>query len=305
MYGYRSDMAFGHRDSPEHYNRLRDALNASRRALVAMGVAISCAVLGASGISWAFLPALGAAVFAVADALLAWQGYRAAEARELDGFLSGSACRVSQARAVDYGVGVEALTEGQVWRYVQRDFDQDLHDAVVAALSGQGPRLVVLSGDTKSGKTRSAFQALQSDELSKAWLVVPRDGASVERLLRLGVLPRSWKPVVIWLDDLERYASVDCDGLHEGALRNLKCDRPMVVLATVGGRRGERFSRTSPLVEPVDQLRDLGKCIEVPVKLTEQELGCAETYYGRALTEEVEEVGLGRRMVAMSVLREE
>jgi tetratricopeptide (TPR) repeat protein len=298
-------MNFGRRDSPEHYSRLREALNAWRRALAAMAVAIGCAALGASGLSWALIPALMAAVFAVADALLAWQGYRAAEARELDGLLSGNVCRAAQARAVEYGVGVEALPAGEVWRYVQRDFDQDLREAIAAALSGTGPRLVILSGETKSGKTRSAFQLLSGEELNDAWLVVPSDGASVERLLCAGVLPKGWAPLVVWLDDLERYASVDSGGLHEGVLRNLECDRPVVLLATVGGRGSGSSDRASSLVEPIDQLRDLGTCIDVPIKLTPSELGRAELCYGRPLIEDIEQVGLGRRMVAMSKLREE
>lgn len=270
-----------------------------------MAVAIGFGVLSASGLPWASIPALVAAVFAVADALLAWRGYRAAEARELDGLLSGNACRVAQARAVEYGVGVEILPEGEAWQYVQRDFEQSLREAIAAAFSGAGPRLVLLSGETKSGKTRSAFQVLKSKELSSAWLVVPSNGASVETLLRPGALPRGWAPLVIWLDDIERYAALDSGGLHEGVLRNLKCDRPVVLLATVGGRGGGTSSRAGSLVDPIDQLRDLGACIDVPVKLTTSELARAECLYGRTLIDEIEQVGLGRRMAAMGQLRGE
>jgi hypothetical protein len=299
-------MDFGRRDSPEHYSRLRDVLGASRRALAALAVAIGFAVLSASGLPWASIPAIIAAIFAVADALLAWQGYRAAEARELNGLLSGNACRVAQARAVEYGVGVETLPEGEAWQYVRRDFEHDLREAIVAAFSGTGPRLVLLSGEVKSGKTRSAFQVLSSEELRSSWLVVPSSGAGVETLLRPGALPRAWAPLVIWLDDLERYASLDSGGLHEGMLRNLKCDRPVVLLATVGGRGGGgTSSRARSLVDPIDQLRELGTCIDVPIKLTSSELVRAKGCYGRALIDEIEQVGLGRRMVAMSELRGE
>ncbi|MGH2854678.1 MAG: hypothetical protein ACRDLF_10885 [Solirubrobacteraceae bacterium] len=295
-------MRFDRRDNPEHYGRLREVLSASRRALGATVAAVGFAAFGISGRSWAFIPSAIAAIFAAVDALLAWQGYRAAEARELTELLAGNACRAAEARAIEYGVDAEVLPEGLTWRYIHRDFERRLRDAVTAALAGEGPRLVMLSGETKSGKTRAAFQALRENGLSDAWLVVPKDGASVEILLRPGTLPASWTPLVVWLDDIERYASADAGGLHEGALRNLRCDRPVGLLATEGGR-GTR-SRADQLLDPIAQLRSLAACIEVPVKLTKDELSAAEQAYGRALAAEIEQVGLARRMVAIGELRD-
>jgi cellulose synthase operon protein C len=290
------------RESPEHYGRLREVLNASRRALAALVAAIGFAAFGVSGRAWAFIPSAIAAIFAVVDALLAWQGYRAAEARDLAALLSGNACRVAQARAVEYGVDPEVLPAGHSWHYIHRDFERRLRDAVTAALAGEGPRLVMLSGETKSGKTRAAFQALRSHGLSDAWLVVPKDGASVETLLRPGTLPAHWTPLVVWLDDIERYASADSGGLQDGVLRNLRCDRPVGLLATEGGR-GTR-SGAHRLLDPVAQLRSLAACIEVPVKLTADELSAVERAYGQDLADEIQQVGLGRRMVAADELRE-
>jgi tetratricopeptide (TPR) repeat protein len=295
-------VKFGGRDSPEYYTRWRDVLNASRSALVALVVAVGFAAVGISGRIWAFIPALIAAVFALVDALLAWRGSQAAQDSELRALLSGKACRAGEARATEYGVDVAVLPEGQEWRYVYRDFERDLRAAIAAAFSKAGPPLVMLSGETKSGKTRAAFQALRWDELSQAWLVVPRDGARVETLLRPGALPAHWTPLIVWLDDLERYASVDAGGLNEGTLRNLECDRPVAMLATVGGR-GSR-SRTEELIDPIAELRDLAACIEVPVKLTPEEIARAKDAYAQTVAGEIERLGLGRRMVAMSELRD-
>jgi tetratricopeptide (TPR) repeat protein len=300
---YLSAVDFVRRDNPEHYSRLREVLSASRRALVALAAAVGFAVYGISGGAWAFIPAALAAIFGVVDALLAWQGYRAAETSELVGLLSGNACRAARARAVEYGVDVEALPAGAPWHYVERDFEQQLRAAVAAALSGEGPRLVLLSGETKSGKTRAAFQLLEWVGLRDAWLVVPREGASVEALLRAGALPRSWRPLVVWLDDLEQYASADAGGLREGTLRNLECDRPVVLLATAGGRGGGSTDR-GQLADPIEQLRALAARIDVPVKLTPGELARAGRFYGPALMGEIEQVGLARRMVAIGELRE-
>jgi hypothetical protein len=295
-------MKFDARDSPEHYTRLRDVMSASQRAIAAMVVAIGFAAFGISGRAWAFIPAAVAAAFAIVDAFLAWRGSQAAEAREVAELLSGKACRAAEARAVEYGVDAEVLPQGQAWRYINRDFEHDLRRAIGAALAGEGSRLVMLSGETKSGKTRAAFHALKWDELRQAWLVVPRDGARVETLLRPGALPAHWTPLIVWLDDLERYASVDAGGLNEGTFRNLECDRPVAMLATVGGRRIR--SRTEELIDPVAQLRDLAACIEVPVKLTPKELARAERAYAQSVVSEIEHLGLGRRMVAMSELRD-
>ncbi len=299
---YCSGVKFDRRNSPEYYSRWRDVLSASRYALVALVVAVGFAVVGIAGRVWAFIPAAIAAVFAVADALLAWRGSQAAEASELRALLSGKACRVGEARATEYGVDVAVLPEGQEWHYVHRDFERELREAIRAALSSEGPPLVMLAGETKSGKTRAAFQALRWGELQDAWLVVPRDGARVETLLWPGALPTHWRPLIVWLDDLERYASVDAGGLNEGTFRNLECDRPVAMLATVGGR-GVR-SRTEELIDPIAQLRDLAACIEVPVKLTPEELARAERAYARSVVSEIERLGLGRRMVAMSELRD-
>jgi tetratricopeptide (TPR) repeat protein len=292
------------RDNPEHYSRLREVLGASRRALAALVAAAGLAAYGISGRAWAFLPAVLAAIFGVADALLAWQGFRAAESGELAGLLSGNVCRAARARAAEYGVDVEALPAGAQWHYVERDFEQRLRAAVAAALLGDGPRLVMLCGESGAGKSRSAFRLLEWEGLHDAWVLVPRDGASVETLLRPGALPRRWRPLVIWLDDLERYACAGVGGLDEGALRNLDCDRPVVLLATAGGRGDADAERQGQLVDPLAQLRALAARIDVPVKLSTSELARAGELYGPALLGEIREVGLGRRMMAIGELRE-
>jgi tetratricopeptide (TPR) repeat protein len=298
---YCSTVRFGGRDSPEYYSRLRDVTSASRYALVALVVAVGLAAIGLSGRVWAFIPAAIAAVFAAMDALLAWKAASTAAADELRGLLAGNPCRVGAARATEYGVDRAVLPTGQDWRYVSRDFESQLTAAIRAALAKTGAPLVMLSGATKSGKTRAAFEALRCDELRDAWLVVPRSGASVEALLRPGALPRHWSPLIVWLDDIERYASIDASGLHEGMLRNLDCDRPVVLLATEGGRG---YIQPMPLEEdPLEGLRDLAVSIEVPVRLSKSELSRAERLYDGGLLVEIEQLGIGRRMVAMSELK--
>jgi tetratricopeptide (TPR) repeat protein len=294
-------VKFNGLDGPEAYSRRRDLLSSSRYALIALVAATGFLAAGVSGRVWAFIPAAIAAIFAIADTFLAWRGSQAAQAGELRALLASEACRVGEARATEYGVDVAALPEGQEWHYIRRDFEGELREAIKGALAKSGPPLVMLSGQTKSGKTRAAFQALRGDELDHAWLVVPRDGARMRALLRPGNLPTHWTPLIVWLDDLERYASVDASGLNESILRNLEYDRPVAMLATVGGRGTSNIS--DDLVDPVAQLRTLSACIEVPVKLTSQEIARAERAYARDLVHQIERLGIGRRMVAANELR--
>ncbi len=294
-------MLFNDRDSPEYYTRLRDLLNASRYALVAVIATVGFAAAGIAGHVWAFIPAAIVAIFAIVDVQLALKGSRAAQKSELQILLDGKACRADRANASEYGIDVAVLPAGERWQYITRDFDHSLRQAVRAALSKEGSPLVMLIGESKSGKTRAAFQALAWQELKDAYLVVPRDGSCVERLLRAGALPSSWAPLVIWLDDIERYASADASGFHDGTLRNLKCDRPVVVLATAEGRRAR--SKTKMLEQPVEQLISMAATIDVKTKLSDDELSRAEQAYGRRLVQDIEQIGIGRRMVAMSELK--
>jgi len=291
----------GREATPEHYDRIREALGAARVALTSTVVAVGFAAVGLTGHVWAFVPAAIAVLFAVVDAPLAWRAYRAAKARELAELLACDARRAVDAHAGDYDVDPAVLPAGQAWCYIDRHFEDRLREALLAALAGEGPRLVMLCGESKSGKTRAAFQALRAEELKDAWLVVPRDGSSVEALLRAGTLPSHWAPLVVWLDDIERYARPGASGLHASALREERCDRPVALLATEGGRASRRLPGESD--DALAQLRSLAACIEVPVMLDEEELAAVRREYGDRLTAEVAQVGLGRRMVAFEELR--
>jgi tetratricopeptide (TPR) repeat protein len=275
---------------------------AFRQALLASLAAVVLAGVGAVWNALAFVAAAIAALFAMLDAFLVIQNARATAKGEWKGLLEGPPCRAAEAGPREYRVDAEVLPEGQRWRYVRRDFEDALRGAIKAALAGHGPPLVMLSGPTKVGKTRAAFQTLQWDELQHGWLVVPRDGASIERLLAPNGLPRRYSPLIVWLDDIERYASADTGGFHLGALRDLRCDRPVLLLATEGGRGRSHYSEHSELVDPVKRLRDLAARIEVPLRLSTEELARIETAYGERFAAESREIGLGRRMVAADEL---
>jgi tetratricopeptide (TPR) repeat protein len=293
--------------NPAHYGRWLEILSAIRRALLAVVALVAAAGLTAAGATvsaWAFIPAGISLVFACAVAMLVARKARAERAQEVGQLLKGHPTRAREAHAHEYGVDLEVLPEAhQEWVYIERDFEDRLVRAITDALSGAGPALVMLCGETKAGKTRAAFHALQRPELQNAWLVEPRDGASVTAILSAGALPRSWSPLVVWLDDIERYASADMKGLHSSALRDLRCDRPVVLLATEGGRGQTRYAEDSLLVDPVDRLRNLAARIDVSVTATERELARTAAAYGERFAADSERVGLGRRMVAADEIK--
>ncbi len=55
----------------------------------------------------------------------------------------------------------QVLPGGAIPAYVERAIDVDLRGALEAAVCGEGPWLVVVSGPSKVGKSRTLFEALR------------------------------------------------------------------------------------------------------------------------------------------------
>ncbi|MFJ8538800.1 serine protease [Streptomyces sp. NPDC093591] len=109
--------------------------------------------------------------------------------------------------------------------YVPRDVDQELRGAV-GSLAGRGGLLLV-TGDSAAGKTRSLFEAMRA-ELDE-WVVCrPDPDADLAGLA--GSAARQSGRTVLWLDDLEMYLRPD--GLTSRLLDELE-GVGCVVLATM------------------------------------------------------------------------
>lgn len=286
---------------PNHYRRLSDLLNALRRAILALIAGVALVGIGAAFSAWTFIPAALSLIFASVDAYLVWHATRAEQIGEINALVRGAPIRVHDVHAHEYGVDQEVLPSGQAWLHIERDFEHRFCQAVEHALAGTGPMLVMLSGPTKAGKTRAAINTLRHGSLRDAWLVEPQDGASVMPLINHA--PREWTPLVILLDDIERYAAADKSGLSASALRGYRCARPVVLLATEGGRGQQRYVNNSDLVDPVNRLRNVARLIEVPVLPSQSELDRIRSSYGDRFACEARELGLGRRMVAVDEIR--
>lgn len=160
---------------------------------------------------------------------------------------------VAQVDAIDpTAVGVDPAAQslldgGEVPCYLPRDVDARLREAILAAVAGEGPWLVVLTGPSKVGKSRTLLHALVSclrgvggDRAAKLVMVAPADGDAVHALLRPGEGPdlRGGHPV-LWLDDLEPFVAQE---VSWQTLREWHERFGAVVLATYGGKGSERVA---------------------------------------------------------------
>ncbi len=152
--------------------------------------------------------------------------------------------RVKDVTPYDVGVDPEApqaqeeAGEGGHPTYLERDRDADVRAAIADALAAGQPRMVVLSGGSKAGKSRTLFQAAQS-VVGDHLLIAPKRGPSnLSELVGQDGLPELPPgAAVLWLDDLEDFVGAD-DGIRPSMLERELPDwgRDVVVLATEGGK---------------------------------------------------------------------
>ncbi len=128
-----------------------------------------------------------------------------------------------------YDVGVHPPLGGPTGdHYVPRDGDGRLRDAVAEG------GVVLIVGPARSGKSRSAFEAL-TEALPEAGLLIPEHGARLDDLFghpTEELLP-GFGAGVVWLDGLERFLpSVDVDCLVKLTEPEAGAP-PVVVIATM------------------------------------------------------------------------
>ncbi|MGW2938761.1 tetratricopeptide repeat protein [Streptomyces sp. NPDC001156] len=96
-------------------------------------------------------------------------------------------------------IGASRSAFGSSPPYVGRTRDGDLREAL-----GEHPFVLVV-GDSKVGKTRTAFEVMRALFSDRA-LLIPAQPASVSQLPKVLAMTPS---AVVWLDDLERYLGSD------------------------------------------------------------------------------------------------
>jgi len=213
---------------------------------------------------------------------------------------------VSQLRAADmYDLGVdleahESLKALDIEQdnapYVARDCDRDLREDLAHALRHDEATLVVVTGHSKAGKSRTALEAIRA-ATAGSWLVVPRPLTnSIAELSEMS--PPVAGPVVIWLDDLEPW--VGLAGLSPqvlGAFRNW--NSPVLLIATAHGKGvdiagvdGERFQ------EPLRELLARSRKHHLASRPTPTEEDRLHASFGEDACEQVCTQGIGEFFVA-------
>ncbi len=124
-------------------------------------------------------------------------------------------------------------------------FGRDADDAVCGALGERG--LVLIVGPARSGKSRTAYEAVRTVAGDRR-LLAPEDGKALSEMIRANELEHR-RDDVLWLDDLERFLP----SLRGPELRALSSGRYHVIatirerayreLAEASGERGQRGRR--------------------------------------------------------------
>jgi hypothetical protein len=105
------------------------------------------------------------------------------------------------------------------------DIDAKLDEAL------QSEQFVLVTGTSKSGKTRTAFEAVRRMQ-PEPILLVPATSRALPELLNRGLPMHDSRPSVLWLDELDRY--LQDPGLSRALFDDLrKYKSHVVILATV------------------------------------------------------------------------
>jgi len=116
-------------------------------------------------------------------------------------------------------------------RYVEREHDRLLRARLDAAATGRECALVIVRGESCTGKTRTAFEAVRSC-LADWQLVFPKSADDLLALLAADALaPRT----VLWLNEAQDYflAGPSGEAAAAGLRRRLEGPGPAVILATL------------------------------------------------------------------------
>ena len=165
--------------------------------------------------------------------------------------------------------------------YIERDHDVVLGSRLAAAADADGG-LVVVTGRSCTGKTRSVWEAVRSNRFC-GWRVVRPTGAGSLRALMTGseLRPQTF----LWLDELQYFLahSIEQQGLAADDLRALwtRCS-PVVVIGTMWPDVYDTLAFGVPARpdQTGDQARGILKLARDPVRIPDR-LGEAEL--GRAL----------------------
>ncbi|GAA4145615.1 hypothetical protein GCM10022285_50720 [Streptomyces tunisiensis] len=184
-------------------------------------------------------------------------------------------------------VDVPAAVPGALPLYVRRAHDEMIRGVVEQAVGGES-QMVVLVGESSSGKTRACWEAVA--ELPAGWRLWhpldPSPARALANALQEGIAPRT----AIWLNELQQYVGEQAGAGAEqvaAGLREMLQDStngPVLVVGTVWPEFWDTLtaSRVSGRPDAYAQARALleGKAVHVPAAFEKQELEDARTVGG-------------------------
>jgi tetratricopeptide (TPR) repeat protein len=302
-------------------------------AKLAAGVFVALAAVGGlvkavGGATWlAIVFAAVGVVGALVALALGIVQVRAERREEWDALWRGRPGRVKEVLAGEgiYCAGVETearealeaagLGDARHAPYVERAVDKPLRDRLSAAAVQQKATLIVLSGPSKAGKSRTVLEALRvvadapGGALAQAVLFQPEQHAAAFATLAAGLPPPELKrdgPCVVWLDDMELFVKAG-DGLNARTLPVAfeRWKRSVLIVATEGGK-GRRAAPSGEYADPLADLLRAYPPLELQAWLSEaekQDLEASAAYSPDA-AERIAGEGVGEFMIVASAIRE-
>lgn len=201
---------------------------------------------------------------------------------------SGQLPRVSEVSPYRLGTSRSTYAPDDAHRndpYVYREVDARLREAI----SRREPPFVIVVGDSKAGKSRTAFEAVLA--ALPAALIVPTNTEALGKQFSLDPpLDLRPAPAVLWLDDLDE---TSLGALTPGLLDRLGSE--VVVVASMTSQRRDRITRSDSDIGRAARVA-LARAKEIPLdaELTDEERGEARARY----PEERFDHGIGEPLVA-------
>jgi TPR repeat protein len=123
-----------------------------------------------------------------------------------------------------------ASTDFVLPRYIPRAHDEHLRDKMRSAAISQKVEIVVLRGESCTGKTRSAYEAIKA--CFPDWrLAFPKDPESLRALLLSGSISAN---TVLWLNEAQNYLlGSDGESCAAALRRRLEGEGPSVIVLTL------------------------------------------------------------------------
>ena len=189
------------------------------------------------------------------------------------------------------------VDEGPV-PYLPREVDEELRNALKDAAGRDAARLIVLSGPSKAGKSRTLLEAAAS-AVGDGLLIVPNDAAALSALAQDAPPPEAGDgPYLIWLDDIEPFAIRGDDGLARGTLTAFDgWPGTVLMLATQGGKgKGIAIADADADAELPSDLLARSERFRLTSDLTESEVARVRHRHGESVARWIQEDGIGEFM---------